>query len=54
MGDLRGGRVRNAWASYPPVGDTLRKRGIIPHTLRARVGVLEETGDRPVEVPAGD
>jgi hypothetical protein len=30
-GDLRGGRVRNTWASCPGVGGSPRKRGVIPH-----------------------
>ena len=28
-----GGRVRNTWMTYPAVGDSLRKRGIIPHAV---------------------
>ena len=33
---LRGGRVRNTWASCPGVGGSRRKRRVIPHTLAPR------------------
>ena len=29
----RGGRVRNAWLTCPPVGDNPGKPGLIPHTF---------------------
>ena len=41
-GVSRGGRVRNTWAICPEVGDSLRKRGVIPHELRCRVGQLRK------------
>ena len=41
-GCLRGGRVRNTWATCPLVGASPRKRGVIPHTLAARVGVVRK------------
>lgn len=35
---LRGGRVRTTWAICRRVGDSFRKREVIPHELRCRVG----------------
>jgi len=37
-GRLRGGRVRNTWASCPGVGGSRRKRRVIPHVLACRWG----------------
>jgi hypothetical protein len=37
-GRLRGGRVRNTWASRPGVGGSRRKRRVIPHVLACRWG----------------
>jgi len=35
-GVLRGGRVRNTWATCPGVGDSRGKPRVIPHTFTAR------------------
>ena len=41
-GILRGGRVRNTWVTCPVVGGSPRKRGVIPHTLAIRVGMVRK------------
>ena len=41
-GGLRGGRVRNTWATCPVVGASLRKRRVIPHKLAGRVGLVRK------------
>ena len=49
-GPQSGGRVSNAWTTCPSVGDSLRKRRVIPHeTQRAEAGC----GKGP-EGPPGD
>jgi len=35
-GHLRGGRVRNTWATCPGAGDSRGKPRVIPHTFIAR------------------
>jgi len=42
-GVLRGGRVRNTWATCPGVGDSRGKPRVIPHTLRLRSGAARKT-----------
>ena len=37
-GRLRGGRVRNTWATCPGAGDSRRKRRVIPHARPLVVG----------------
>jgi hypothetical protein len=38
LGVLRGGRVRNTWATCPEVGDSRGKPRVIPHTLLLQPG----------------
>jgi hypothetical protein len=42
-GVLRGGRVRNTWATCPGVGDSRGKPRVIPHTLLLRPGGARKT-----------
>ena len=42
-GVLRGGRVRNTWATCPGVGDSRGKPRVIPHTLRLQPGGARKT-----------
>jgi hypothetical protein len=52
---LRGGRVRNTWATCPGAGGSPRKRGVIPHTLTGRRPGEERTLRRsPQEGAAAD
>ena len=46
-GRLRGGRVRNTWATCPEVGDSRWKHRVIPHTVVSR-----ETDEERVFGPA--
>ena len=45
-GGLRGGRVRNTWATCPGVGDNPWKHGVIPHGLTCRVGRVRKAYGR--------
>src|SRR5215212_1253519 len=45
-GVLRGGRVRNTWATCPGVGDSRGKPRVIPHTFGSREGTLKK-GRKP-------
>ena len=40
LGEYSGGRVRNTWITYPPVGDNPPKGGLIPNNGGARHRVL--------------
>jgi len=54
-GHLRGGRVRTTWAICRLVGDSFRKREVIPHELVSRVGEMRKgSQDSPDEEPASD
>ena len=54
-GVLRGGRVRNTWATCPGVGDSRGKPRVIPHTLRLQPGGARKTRHAsPLEGPAAD
>lgn len=54
-GHLRGGRVRTTWAICRLVGDSFRKREVIPHELADRVGLVRKgSSDSPDEEPAPD
>ena len=54
-----GGRVSNAWATCPPMGDNGRKRPLIPHTPKRPHGLLGKgeirggMGPRPISQLAG-
>ena len=59
-GVLRGGRVRNTWATCPGVGDSRGKPRVIPHTLRLQSGGARKTlrrrlrrGLRPISWTVG-
>ena len=59
-GVLRGGRVRNTWATCPGVGDSRGKPRVIPHTLRLQPGGARKTlrrrprrGLRPISWTVG-
>lgn len=53
--DLRGGRVRTTWAICRRVGDSSRKREVIPHERIDRVGPMRKgSSDSPDEEPASD
>ena len=43
---LRGGRVRNTWATCPLVGDSHWKQWVIPHELISRVGGMRKAFGR--------
>jgi hypothetical protein len=45
-GVLRGGRVRNTWATCPGVGDSRGKPRVIPHTFGSRQGISKK-GSNP-------
>jgi hypothetical protein len=54
-GHLRGGRVRTTWAICRRVGDSFRKREVIPHELVSRVGDMRKgSQESPDEEPAPD
>jgi hypothetical protein len=53
-GVLRGGRVRNTWATCPGVGDSRGKPRVIPHTLLLRPGGARKGAIPPEEGPAAD
>ena len=59
-GVLRGGRVRNTWATCPGVGDSRGKPRVIPHTLLLQSGGARKTlrrrprrGLRPISWTVG-
>jgi hypothetical protein len=53
-GVLRGGRVRNTWATCPGVGDSRGKPRVIPHTLLLQPGGARKGAIPPLEGPAAD
>jgi hypothetical protein len=53
-GVLRGGRVRNTWATCPGVGDSRGKPRVIPHTFWARGERRRKGAIPPEEGPAAD
>ena len=54
-GVLRGGRVRNTWATCPGVGDSRGKPRVIPHTLLVSAGRSKKGASAsPEEGPAAD
>ncbi len=53
-GVLRGGRVRNTWATCPGVGDSRGKPRVIPHTFLPRSGGRRKGAIPPLEGPAAD
>jgi hypothetical protein len=54
-GGLRGGRVRNTWATCPGVGDSRGKPRVIPHVLGLWWGGARKGSvDSPWEGPAAD
>ncbi len=59
-GVLRGGRVRNTWATCPGVGDSRGKPRVIPHTVLLQPGGVRKTlrrrpwrGLRPISLLVG-
>jgi len=53
-GVLRGGRVRNTWATCPGVGDSRGKPRVIPHTFGSRRESRRKGAIPPWEGPAAD
>ena len=53
-GDLRGGRVRNTWATCPGVGDSRGKPRVIPRGLAHRWGESGKAFGSPWEGAAAD